>query len=174
MSAKAPLITDASSFFSRVHVRGEDECWPWARHKAKDGYTWVRYEGRTRSAHGVAHDLVKGPPKWPAGKRRLYRHTCDSPPCCNPRHIVPGDDAANARDRVDRERSHKFPAATRAEIARRYMAGEDGPTLGAEFGVSDHYAARVARLSLGSRKGKLGGPKQRAARAALPDGWDKV
>lgn len=171
MPKALPLITDLSSFFSRVKVGDVDDCWPWALTKRSDGYARVRYRGRQRSAHGVAYELANGEVN---PVPRLWRHTCNNPPCCNPRHVLPGDDALNARDRVESGRSlaTRGPrrggrALTREEregIAARFLGGERASVLGLEFGISEHYVRMLARRVRGLNR--LGGCRQRA------QGWE--
>ena len=89
-----------SLFWSNVDVRGDDDCWPWLIGTDPDGYGRSKHVGEQR-AHRVAYRLVCGP--IPDGE--IVRHTCDNPPCCNPRHLLTGTHADNAQDKVDRGRS---------------------------------------------------------------------
>lgn len=68
------------TFWSRIDIRGPDECWP---------YTWKgpRFYGITVSViacatkHGLPGDL------WTL-------HHCDNTPCCNPSHLYHGSAGA--------------------------------------------------------------------------------
>jgi hypothetical protein len=70
-------------------------------------------------------------------------HTCDNPPCCNPRHLFKGTNAVNTADRVKKGRSSasrgernwrailteeqvreiRGSALSHTELARRYGVG---------------------------------------------------
>ena len=125
-------------FWSHVDIRGDDECWPWLIGTDPDGYGRSKHVGEQR-AHRVAYRLACGP--IPEGE--IVRHSCDNPPCCNPRHLLTGTHADNAKDKVDRGRSpvRKGDLNTQAKLTpdqvmtiysdRRYY-GE----IVAEYGIS--------------------------------------
>ena len=92
----------AQDFWTKVNVRGQDECWPWTGKVNKKGYGAVKWHNRTSRAHRIAYLLAVGPipddlaldhlchergGDCPGGPRCLHRH------CCNPAHLkpVPGD-----------------------------------------------------------------------------------
>lgn len=95
-------------------------------HLDKDGYVKV-YDPQTKrqgAAHRIAYRQHYGelPP--------LLRHTCDNRRCVNPLHLVPGTQAENMQDMVERGRLGKrkgetngmayLPDTTVAEIRRLY------------------------------------------------------
>jgi hypothetical protein len=83
-----------------------DQCWIWTD-SVSGGYGAFSYAPdpanpslkRGEKAHRYAYRCRYG--KWPIP---LGRHTCDMPLCFNPAHIIPGTDADNARDRMERGR----------------------------------------------------------------------
>lgn len=89
----------ADHFWERVDKRGVDECWSWTGGHDRDGYGRAFDGARTRPAHDVAWELSTGK-KLPRGK--LVRHTCDNPPCCNPRHLLKGTHRDNFHDSLAR------------------------------------------------------------------------
>lgn len=91
----ATSITDR--FWDKVDRRGPDECWEWQASLDEDGYGKL---GSLR-AHRVAYELQVGP--IPEGEE--VRHTCDNPRCVNGAHLIPGSQADNSRDMVERGRS---------------------------------------------------------------------
>lgn len=80
-------------FWSKVDIRGADECWPWLGWKNADGYGYFRIGSKKVKAHRVAFELTNGPLK------NHGLHTCDNPPCCNYGHLWDGTHQQNMRDR---------------------------------------------------------------------------
>ncbi len=88
----------APRFWSKVDIRGEDECWDWKGQILHDKY--VAYgkfylNGKKVLAHRVAWELTYG--EIPDGLCVL--HKCDRGICCNPKHHFLGTRVDNAADR---------------------------------------------------------------------------
>lgn len=77
MSAKST----PEKFWSRVDIRGADECWLWTGSLAH-GYGSVTYRGKSRYAHVVAWELTNGQP--PFGTRLVSE--CGNRNCVNTSH----------------------------------------------------------------------------------------
>lgn len=80
----------------------EDACWVW-QGSYRGKYGSMKHNGKTRGAHQLMFYAHHG--YFP----EETRHTCDNPPCCNPKHLLPGTKQDNMQDRVDRGRSAKMP-----------------------------------------------------------------
>ncbi len=101
-------------FWSKVGVRGPDECWEWAAYVRPDGYGGFRFGGREVHAHRAAFFLTNG---YLPESGRVVRHTCDNRQCCNPAHLLEGSHQDNMDDAVARGRmprgeahySHSYP-----------------------------------------------------------------
>ena len=133
----------APVFWSRVDVGAWDACWNWKGPVDPDGYGHFR---GTR-CHRIAWRLECG--EIPRGLQVL--HTCDRPPCCNPRHLWLGTHLDNMMDRSRKgrqprgERNGKalLTADVVAEIRRRHAGGERSIELAPEFGVSLSTVQRI-------------------------------
>lgn len=84
---------------TQVHVEGE--CWVWKK-KTKNPYGSIDIDGKHLLVHRVVWKLVNGP--VPEGLDVL--HTCDNPPCCNPKHLFVGTAKDNVRDMISKGRQN--------------------------------------------------------------------
>lgn len=96
-----PQCTPAMRFWGRVDRRGEDACWPWKGARHLQGYGLVAVNRRMYAASRLAYELAVGP--IPKGLQVI--HSCDNPPCCNPKHLRAATQAENALDRKNKGRS---------------------------------------------------------------------
>ena len=109
MSEKACGVgrTIFERLWEKVDVRGGEECWPWiastSAGKAGGGYGRI-YDGRKRRVVPATYIALESiGVVVPNGLNAL--HSCDNPPCCNPRHLRPGTKLENGRDKVERGRA---------------------------------------------------------------------
>lgn len=101
------LAIDEAKFWSRIDILGADDCWLWRAGRTSAGYGAfaVRSKGSTQQvlAHRVALALAT------SGMRSAFAlHSCDTPTCCNPRHLRWGSQRDNVADAVSRGR-HRAP-----------------------------------------------------------------
>lgn len=133
-------------FWLHVERRGEDECWPWRGPRFSDfGYGRLCFEGRDDRTHRLAYQFCKGV----IPKGQVVRHTCDNPPCCNPRHLILGSQGDNCRDMHERKRVknrrptnptwlrafnvQRFTPAERRHIRQEHAAGLSMRKLAAQY-----------------------------------------
>ena len=132
------LTTDEERFWSGVDRRGPDECWPWLRSTNRHGYGKVWIDGKVVLAHRQAV-IYDGRAPGTAS-----RHSCDNPPCCNPAHVIGGDQLANVADCVAKGRT---PAGERnananlterdvLAIRARVASGELQRAVAREYGLA--------------------------------------
>ena len=106
-------------FWRKVNKAGEDECWEWMAHKDKRGYGRYAFQRSIRAAHRVAYELCKG--TIPSGK--IVMHSCDNPPCVNPKHLKVGTHSDNSRDMLRKHRSNRQKISNQdAEVIRHTHA----------------------------------------------------
>lgn len=152
-AARGPSLEER--FWSKVEIRGKDECWPWkAAPRRKDqGYGAFWMDGRHHPAHKVA-SVLSGV-VVPEGMDVC--HHCDNPPCCNPRHHFVGTTQENTADKVSKGRQAKglaFPRAKLSEQDIAFIRSHKPPgvkrmaigmpaILAAQFGISRQYVSEI-------------------------------
>ena len=112
---------------------GMDACWHWTRNCGSIGFkSYGQYylDGKKVYTHALAYRLTNGeiPP------RMEVCHTCDTPWCCNPKHLYMGTHQQNMQDR-----SRK---------------GRGGGSLGAKTGIRNpivDFPVREPNRASGSR-----------------------
>ena len=96
------FISQASRFWSKVDRSGE--CWLWTGEKNNMGYGRFEFWHEGRRLRYFAHRLACVLTGHPIPETRVARHSCDTPACIRPDHIIPGSQGDNIRDAVDRGR----------------------------------------------------------------------
>ena len=132
-------------FWGKVAMAGPDDCWLWQGSTNQRGYGTFWWDG-LKLATRVAYKLWYGEP--PIG---LACHTCDTPLCCNPRHLYDGTYQQNTADRETRNRTARgsaypnarFTEAQVASIKRRLADGEPNLSIAKEFKVDPSMISRI-------------------------------
>lgn len=143
------VVAIANRLLRKVDMLLDDPgCWLWRGGTISHGYGWLRIQGRVHYAHRVAYQLWKG--AIPEGQNVC--HSCDTPACCNPRHLFLGTQAENLADMATKGRSTagarnpgaKLTEAQVADIRRRYKPGVvTQRELAEEHGVRPGAVSRV-------------------------------
>ena len=84
-------------------VQKTETCWLWLADKVTGGYGRIKVGRGLKLAHRVSYELFVG--KIPNGMQVL--HSCDNPPCVNPKHLFLGNDRINVDDKI-RKKRHCF------------------------------------------------------------------
>lgn len=118
-------------FWSKVDIRSEDECWVWKTGRISTGYGEFSYNRRPILAHRFAVML-----REPIDGLHVL-HTCDNPPCCNPKHLRVGTNYDNVQDAVAKGRhvQHKLTDETARQIASTKGTAEPLAAIARRFGV---------------------------------------
>lgn len=119
-------------FWSKVDMRGPDECWEWQASLHTSGY------GRFKIASYVTCMANRVALILHTGDERLDRHAlhhCDNPKCCNPHHLYWGAASDNMKDRAARGRAK--------------MRDQSGANNGAAKLTGEQLALVVTRLKQG-------------------------
>lgn len=94
---------DRGRFWRKVNIKSDDECWLWNACVNKKGYG--AFQARklkiTKIAHRIAYLLGYGS----LDEDLMVCHSCDTPGCCNPKHLFQGNAKQNSEDMVKKGRS---------------------------------------------------------------------
>lgn len=126
-------------------------CVEWAGLRNRDGYGYLRANGRRVRAHRVAWELVHGsiPPDM------IICHHCDNPACVNLDHLFIGTTADNMADKTAKGRlrgqlakgadhpAAKLTAESVRVIRERAAAGITQQALADKFGVRQDTISRL-------------------------------
>lgn len=144
MNAGRPANTP-EVLWSKVDVRGEQECWPWKGTQTKSGYgrTWINDVGYY--AHRVIFNLANPGQielKAPANKRAtgFLMHICDNRICCNPAHLRVASIKVNNLDCLQKGRK-KLPMG---ENHHRSVFSDVEIQQALEMRQSGHSARQIA------------------------------
>ncbi len=147
-------ITMAERHARHVDRLGPNECWPWTGATTEGGYGVFGVGGSRAkggfitTAHRVALALHLG--KDVRDIDPVVRHTCDNPPCCNPRHLIEGTQAENLEDmRVKGRRGRTGPVGSGAlnEVAVRVIRYFGDRRICSQQRLADAYGVNQTTIS---------------------------
>lgn len=107
------------TFRAYVTISDTDDCIAWGGTRQSSGYGEFSCLGIKYLAHRFSYSLHNG--EIPDGM--FVRHTCDNPPCVNPRHLLMGPPALNVQDMVSRDRHSRGERNGHAKLTRDDVTG---------------------------------------------------
>lgn len=174
--------TLCNTFEDRFDRRGPDECWPWFNGKGKHGRGQMTLGGQTVPAPRVAYLLYVGDiPDHDSHHGNVVRHTCDNPPCVNPKHLIIGTQKDNLRDRDERGRAQHGEKHSKARITEEIVLAirrdlRATGAIAAAFGVTVSMVCNIKSYRTWSHLPPTSEdvpiPKQRPV-AERPKNWGK-
>jgi hypothetical protein len=100
-----------------IDVGSDDECWIWNKNRSASGYGQISVGNKLRVAN---HLILAAEGRVRPSLRHNALHSCDNPPCCNPKHLRWGTQQENSADMMARGR-HVMPRNNPIYAARRAM-----------------------------------------------------
>lgn len=138
------------ALFERYALKGSDpdDCWHWAGPSSDLGYPRISKTGGYVS--GTHASLILNGRNRPVNGDAL--HSCDNPPCTNPKHLRWGDDFDNMQDKKQRGRGrwlfgegHPKVKLTDEQVAYIKASKSKGVDLAAHFAVSTTLISKIRR-----------------------------
>ena len=116
MRAKYTTGTLTEKFWAKVVLGvATEDCWGWVGAPTPKGYGTLGHGGKMLKAHRLSWELHNG--SIPDGLCVL--HSCDNPPCCNPRHLFLGTKEDNVADMVSKGRQAKGSRASGSKLTEK-------------------------------------------------------
>ena len=139
---KRAIETPVEQIMGRIQIPEDidNDCWLWtgATSSGSIGYGHLLTEDGDDYVHRIMYRHVHG--EIPEGQYVL--HACDTPTCCNPRHLRVGTAQDNADDRAARGRSRRHLRKAEVElVVRLNRENVSEQEIAALIGVS-RYAVR--------------------------------
>ncbi|MCI0562515.1 MAG: hypothetical protein MN733_28855 [Nitrososphaera sp.] len=117
-------------------------CWLWLKSKNSRGYgqTNKRYYGE-----GLAHRAVYCWSGFSLSPTQVLRHTCDTPSCVNPGHLIAGTQAANIRDAVEKGvmKGYTLTKKDIDTIRALHAEGKTQCSIASQFAVSQQVVSSI-------------------------------
>jgi hypothetical protein len=138
---------------SRIDKGNDDDCWPWTGATNDRGYGQFYVNGKLKYAHRAAYEIASGVRL----RHGRILHSCDNPPCCNPKHLAIGTQADNMADMWSKGRGKlpnlrgidhpkcKLTEQQVREIKVLISAGTGTRAIGRKYGVSQGAIEMIAR-----------------------------
>lgn len=128
---------------TRIEFDTNGGCWLWSGAVDEFGYGRINIRGRNTKAHRAAFLEFTG--AIPEGREVL--HTCDTPCCVNPAHLIPGTHAENMADMAKKGRadSKRGPRNTKAKITPE-LANEIRRSTASARDVAERYGLHWATV----------------------------
>lgn len=134
------------NFWSKVIVKGDDDCWLWQAGTDKRGYGLISINNKMYRAPRISILIATGTMPCP---ELDACHSCDTPGCVNPRHLFQCTRKKNMQDASKRGRvrswKQKLTHAQVLEIRHREGKHKD---IAREFGLDQSTISKIKSKSI--------------------------
>lgn len=147
-------LDDQRRFWSKVDVRSDDDCWEWNSERQKSGYPYgtFRISHKAARSHRIAFQIFYGL----VSDDLCVLHSCDNPPCCNPRHLFSGTRKDNSRDCASKSRC-RWSKLTMDQIRAIQTDPRSTKEVAAAFQISQSHASFL-QLKVRAKRNGLNSP----------------
>lgn len=138
-------------FWTRVSIRGADDCWLWTASRIGEGYgQFAVYRTRTSKIENYAHRVAWCLTHGSLDRNVMVLHKCDVRSCVNPGHLFLGTQLDNMRDaqakgrlHVSRPSRHKVTDGQIDAMVDLRRAGVKLARIAAQFDVTKGFVSLV-------------------------------
>lgn len=138
-------------FWDKVRIGGGDDCWEWQASRRPEGYGQINYQRKIWKSHRLSFFMANGflPP--------VVMHSCDNPPCVNPKHLLAGTIRTNNTDKANKGRAvgpslkgqvnpaSKLTDTLVIQARARYSEGESFHSLARTYNVDRKTITQAVR-----------------------------
>jgi hypothetical protein len=149
-------VSNVDAFWSRVDVRQDHECWNWTGAKSDRGYgLYAPLPGVLLRTHRVAYALHNGS----VDDDLFVCHTCNNPPCCNPKHLFLGTPKDNNHDMIQKGRnvvmygeSNHYAKLIADQVRSIYQDPRMNREIAEEYKVSSSLISMIRRRKIWAKE----------------------
>ena len=138
-----PTLTDDDlrRFWDKVAIR-DDYCWLWQAARDDDGYGVFAIGSCNYKVHRIAYMIHTGTD--PLGL--LVTHTCGSPACVRPVHLIIGEPVRRVRTSTNiARRKDATHSNLIREVQRRIASGIPGKVIARDLGLSQATVSKIKK-----------------------------
>ena len=161
-------------FWSKVDIRGTEDCWLWKGGGSPYGNFWA--DGDQVQTHRFSFSITYGAVLL---KEVYVLQRCDNPLCVNPNHLFLGDQKINVEDMVAKDRHQRGERSWRTkltdsqviQIRYSYQNGHTLHQLADQFGID---FSAIQSIVKGRNWKHLPGPRTSSDMRCLRSGKKRI
>jgi hypothetical protein len=135
------------NYNKRIRLKAQGECWVCVSH-LPDGYGYMRavFEGKQQALHRFVYRKIKGE----ITRDKVIMHSCDTPACCRPKHLLQGSQRENLQDCVNKGRNrhgvgHHAAKLQDRDVVRIFRSSKPHRALAARYRVAHVVIGKIKR-----------------------------
>jgi hypothetical protein len=135
------ILSVEERFWGKVTKTGEDGCWVWQGYLGKEGYGYFKVAGKQIRVNRFSYALANL--DNPLGPGDFVCHSCDNPPCVNPKHLWKGTHTDNMHDMFRKGRRR---AATGERAGRHVLTKEQVEIIRTLYAKGEKTQTELAKI----------------------------